>query len=92
MLSKEEYLDLYDIAYDEPEGHVIVKDGTMYYAFYTEQQNQSYSGPIELRGLSDASYYLLDYVNDRELGRVKGPVAQIDVTFTGYLLIEVIPE
>lgn len=92
MLSKGEYLDLYDIAYDEPEGHVIAKDGTMYYAFYTEQQNQSYSGPIELRGLSDASYYLLDYVNDRELGRVKGPVAQIDVTFTGYLLIEAIPE
>ena len=35
MLSKGEYLNLYDIAFDFPEGHAIKKNGSMYYAFYT---------------------------------------------------------
>ena len=35
MLSKGEYLNLYDIGFDFPEGHVIRKDGSLYYAFYT---------------------------------------------------------
>lgn len=35
MLSKGEYLNLYDIAFDFPEGHVIKKDSSFYYAFYT---------------------------------------------------------
>ena len=33
-LSSAEYLSLYDIAFDTPEGHAISKDGSMYYAFY----------------------------------------------------------
>lgn len=35
QLSRGEYLNLYDMAFDYPEGHVIKKDGSIYYAFYT---------------------------------------------------------
>jgi alpha-galactosidase len=35
QLSKGEYLNLYDIGFDYPEAHVIKKDGSFYYAFYT---------------------------------------------------------
>ncbi len=43
-----EYLNLYDLAFDRPEGHVIRKDGVMYYGFFTPQ----YTGKVELRGLN----------------------------------------
>jgi alpha-galactosidase len=39
-LSKGEYLNLYDIGFDYPEGHVIKKNGRLYYAFYTHPWNQ----------------------------------------------------
>jgi len=32
-----EYLNLYDIAFDKPEAHVIAKDGKIYYAFYASE-------------------------------------------------------
>ena len=51
MLSKEEYLNEYDIAFDSPEGHVIRKGEVLYYAFYTSEPNAGYSGEIEFRGL-----------------------------------------
>ncbi|OGS22015.1 MAG: hypothetical protein A2252_05910 [Elusimicrobia bacterium RIFOXYA2_FULL_39_19] len=37
MLSKGEYLNLYDLIYDKPEAHVVCKDGKMYYAFYATE-------------------------------------------------------
>jgi hypothetical protein len=36
MLSKADYLNLYDIVFDKPESHVISKGDTLYYAFYQE--------------------------------------------------------
>ena len=58
QLSKGEYLNLYDIAYDLPETHVVKKDGTLYYAFYAPEWN----GNIEFRGLEDKEYSIIDYV------------------------------
>jgi len=78
---------LYDIGYDRPEGHVIARGDTLYYAFYAP----SWDDPIELRGLSPRRYQVRDYVNDQTLGYVEGPTALLHLTFTSYLLLEAIP-
>jgi len=86
MLPKGEYRgDLYDIGYDIPETHAIEKDGVMHYAFYADQWN----GAVEIRGLQADAYEVFDYVNDRSLGIVEGPVGHLDVSFTDHLLVEV---
>ncbi len=88
MLSKENYLgDLYDIGYHIPETHVIKKGDTLHYAFYSK----AWRGQVELRGLEDRSYRVHDYVNDIDLGIVKGKQAFITVIINGSLLIEVFP-
>ena len=89
MLSRGKYLgNLYDIGYDKPETHVIVKSDTMYYAFYDE----NWKGLIELRGLEDKKYRVRDYYNDNDLGTVNGVNAKIDVEFNKFLLLEVFQE
>lgn len=87
MLSKGEYLNLYDIAYDKPETHVIRKDGKMYYSFYADEWN----GDIELRGLEDKDYTVRDYVNDVDIEMVSNGNNKINVTFTDHLFIECTP-
>jgi alpha-galactosidase len=89
MLSKGQYLgQLYDIGFDVPETHVIRKDQTMYYAFYAKQWN----GRVELRGLDDRNYSVVDYVTGKNLGTVPGHNAQLSVEFTQHLLLEVQPQ
>lgn len=89
MLSKADYLGkLYDIGYDKPEAHVIKKQGTLYYAFYAD----SWNGQIELRGLEEnTNYVLLDYVNQKSLGKMDSSDPFVDVSFSGFLLIEAQP-
>jgi len=89
MLSRGEYLgELYDIGFDRPEAHAIRKGSEMYYAFFARH----YSGPIELRGLQDRTYHIVDYVNGKDLGNVHGPKARISADFEKHLLIEAQPE
>jgi alpha-galactosidase len=89
MLSRGQYLgELYDIGFDLPETHVVRKDLTMYYAFYAKQWN----GSIELRGLEDRNYTVVDYVNGTSLGTVSGPTAKLPVEFKTHLLLEVRPQ
>jgi len=90
-LAEGEYLNLYDLAFDEPEAHAIRANGKLYYAFYAGAVAQRYHGPITLRGLEARAYHVHDYVNDRDLGAVQGPEATLDVRFSGALLIEAIP-
>jgi alpha-galactosidase len=92
ILSEGEYLNLYDLAYDIPEAHVIRKDGRLYYAFYSGEIEKEYQGEIALRGLQQKIYRIIDYVHGQELGRVNGPEAHLNVMFTGYLLLEASPE
>jgi alpha-galactosidase len=88
MLSKGEYLGaLYDIGFDKPEAHSIRKDHSTYYAFYAKH----WDGTVQLRGLSAGAYRITDYVHDRVLGIVHGPVAQLNAAFDEDLLIEVDP-
>ena len=91
-LAEGEYLNLYDIAYDVPEGHVIRKGDHLYYGFYTPEAGGHFEGTIELRGLEGRTYRLSDYVNGQDLGTVKGPTATLQVAFEGSLLIEAVPQ
>jgi len=80
---------LYDIGYDKPEGHVINKGDTNFYAFY----NPSWTGKIELRGLDrDKKYQVFDYVNSVDMGTIEGGNPAIDAKFNQFLLLEVYPE
>ena len=89
MLSRGQYLgQLYDIGFDVPETHVIRKDQTMYYAFFAKQ----WKGPVELRGLEDRNYSVVDYVTGKNLGTVAGHSAHLPVEFNGDLLVEVRPQ
>jgi alpha-galactosidase len=89
MLSRGEYLgDLYDIGFDRPEAHAIRKGDEMYYAFFARH----WMGRIELRGLQDRAYHIVDYVNGKDFGSVHGPKASISATFDQHLLLEARPE
>jgi alpha-galactosidase len=89
MLSRGQYLgQLYDIGFDLPETHVIRKDAVYYYAFFAKQ----WKGSVELRGLQDRRYSVVDYVRGTSLGSVSGPTAHLPVQFDQRLLIEVKPE
>ncbi len=89
MLSRGQYLgQLYDIGFDAPETHVIRKNQAMYYAFFAKQ----WKGSVELRGLDDRNYSVVNYVTGKSLGTVSGPTAHLPVEFDGHLLLEVQPQ
>ena len=89
MLSRGQYLArLYDIGFDTPETHAIRKGQTMYYAFFAKQ----WKGSVELRGLEDRNYSVMDYVTGKGLGTVSGHSAHLVVEFDGNLLVEVQPQ
>jgi alpha-galactosidase len=67
---------------------VIRKGQEVYYAFFAHH----WSGPIELRGLQDRSYRIVDYVNNKDLGSVHGPQATLSAEFEKHLLVEAQPE
>ena len=90
MLSKGEYLNLYDIRFDVPETHVIDKDGALHYAFYADKWD---GGRIELRGLeADKTYIVTEYASDeKKTYEVCGGNPYIFPTFERNYLIEVKP-
>jgi alpha-galactosidase len=94
MLSKGDFLDLYVYGYDTPEAYAIEKGGAMYYAFYAPPvagkgtEDGKWSGEVELRGLGNRSYHVVDYVNGTDYGTVSGPTGKLQVNFTGSLLLE----
>ena len=88
MLSKGEYLGgLYDIGYDIPETHVIRKADTLFYAFYAK----SWQGKLDLKGLSDQPYKIIDYVENRDLGTIEPGKPGPEITFNKYLLLMAYP-
>jgi alpha-galactosidase len=88
-LSRGQYLGtLYDIGFDLPEAHVIRKDKKMYYAFFAG----NWKGTLELRGLDDRAYHVVDYVEGKDFGIVRGPVARLSTDFSKHLLLEATPQ
>lgn len=87
MLSKGDYLNLYDIAWDKPETHVVARDGRMYYAFYADEWP---GAPITLRGLEPGrSYTVCEYAADGRTYALDGSNPVITPSFDGSYLIEV---
>jgi len=87
-LSRGQYLGtLYDIGFDLPEAHAIRKDKKMYYAFFA----RNWKGTVELRGLDDRAYRVVDYVEGKDFGIVRGPVAHVSTDFSKHLLLEATP-
>jgi alpha-galactosidase len=79
--------DLYDIGFDQPEGHVIVKGERLYFAFY----GTDFHGLVPLRGLSAGRYRLRDYFNDRDLGEVSSSSNRLRLDFEHFMVIEATP-
>jgi len=86
-LAEGEYLNLYDLAFDIPEGHVIRKNGRLYYAFFAP----AFEGEVELRGLEARPYRLRNYETDQDIGEISGPLARLAVRFEHHLLLEASP-
>ncbi|OGG05177.1 MAG: hypothetical protein A3F83_08330 [Candidatus Glassbacteria bacterium RIFCSPLOWO2_12_FULL_58_11] len=89
-LAWSEYLNLYDIAFDKPEGHVVRKGDTLYYGFYAPYW--SVGLPLELRGLEPGrKYRVRDYAEGLDLGLVSAENPVIRRGFKDQLLLEVSP-
>ena len=75
--------ELYDIAFDKPETHVVEKAGVLHYAFYADD----WHGPVTLRGLTAGDWVIEDYVEGRTLGTVSSQRPTLDVSFKNNLLL-----
>jgi alpha-galactosidase len=80
-------VNLYDIRWENPEGHVIRKGEKLYYGFFTQTPGQTYSGTVQLRGLNAGHYHVTDYVRGRPVQDVAGPTADLPVKFQDSLLL-----
>ena len=93
MLSKGTFRNLYVYGYDVPEGYAIEKDGKVYYAFFAPSAS-TWKGEVELRGLKDGAYRVVDYTDGRDLGSVEasaGKAPRLKTEFKDHLLLEVSP-
>ncbi len=91
-LSQGEFRNLYVYGYDNPEGYAIEKDGLMYYAFFTPDPHIPFRGTVELRGLHEGKYRVVDYVDQKELGTIDASNPKIETSFTGHLLVQAIKQ
>ena len=58
----------------------------------TEYPKENYSGKVDFRGLAEnKEYRVVDYINNKELGTIKGDKPYLIVSFDDYLLLEVSP-
>jgi alpha-galactosidase len=90
-LSNAEYTNLYDIAFDKPEIHLVKKGNELFYGIFAEAWPKNED--IILRGLKeDVNYTVFDYKNDKMLGTVNGSNPVLNIGFTENLLIRVKPE
>jgi alpha-galactosidase len=79
--------ELYDIGFDQPEAHVIEKDGRYHYAFYADH----WDGPVELRGLGKGRYTVADTWTGRTIGSASATANRLSVWFERFLLLEATP-
>jgi alpha-galactosidase len=89
-LARGEYLNLYDLAFDRPETHVVRQDGKLYYAVYAAKDDERYRGLLRFRGLPErGAFEVYDYVNKRSIGLLDPGKRARFVDFVGSLLLEV---
>lgn len=89
-LASAEYVNLYDIAFDKPEVHVVRKGADLYYGIFADVWGKNRR--VELRGLDKAlEYEVFDYAGGIPLGRVKGNDPYIRAAFKDALLVRLRP-
>ncbi len=87
-LASGEYVNLYDLAFDKPEIHVVRKGDDLFYGIFADVWPRN--KPIELRGLDpDSMYQVLDYIQGAELGEISGTEPVIRKAFEKSLLLRV---
>lgn len=86
-MSEGEYLNLYDIAYDKPETHVIKKGNVYYYSFFSDGK---FHGTVELRGLTRGTYRVYNLVSHKFLSFIKSSHPMVNVNFSRYLILKVV--
>ena len=91
-LARGEYLNLYDLAFDRPEAHVVRgAGGRLHYAFYADRRGAIFDGVVRFNGPLLGQARVFDYVNRQVLGVVSPARRQLKVRFAGSLLVELIP-
>jgi len=89
-LADGEYLNLYDVAFDRPEGYVVRKRGKLFYGFFADTWYRQ--DTLRLRGLEPGRKYAVrDYASDADLGTVSGDQPIMNVPFKESLLLELTP-
>jgi alpha-galactosidase len=88
-LSEGDYVNLYDIAYDIPETHLIKRNSVNYYSFFSDAP---FDGKVELRGLDKGKYEITDYVNNVNLGIIDSTSPYINIKFTGSMLVKAVKQ
>jgi alpha-galactosidase len=89
-LAQAEYRNLYDLAFDKPEIHVVQKEREIYYGIFAEAW--SARRPIALRGLDKTlTYKVYDYKNHLELGTIQGSDPRFKRGFKESLLLRLTP-
>ena len=90
-LGMAEYLNLYDIAFDKPEIHVVKKEDELFYGIYADTWSKN--DAISLRGLEKGvNYSVYDFMNEKQLGTVNGDNPVLNLVFSENLLIRLKPE
>jgi len=84
QIYKGEYLNLYDIEFDNPDVHVTKKEG----AFYFFAQGP-FDGVLELRGLGEGKFEVHDLYTKEFISIVKGPIAKINLKRDGNIYLKV---
>jgi len=87
-LSQGEYLNLYDIAFDKPEAHVVKKDDVLHYAFYTPKADAEFKGELRFHGVKGGPFEVYDYVAGKVLGQIDEKKPSLEASFTGSLLVQ----
>ncbi len=89
-LASADYLNLYDIAFDKPEVHIVRKGRDMYYGIFAGLWPATRR--IELRGLEkETTYEAYDYANRKRLGTITGDRPYLNVSFKDNLLVRLSP-
>lgn len=88
-LSEGEYLNLYDIAFDKPETHLIKKGNDLYYSLFDES---NFTGSFDFRGLEpNVNYEVYDIVIGKKLGTINCKNKTIEVSFNSSTILKVNP-
>ena len=86
-MSEGEYMNLYDIAFDKPETHLIKKGKDYYYSFFADTM---FEGKVELRGLGKGNYKVYDLFSGKFITDINSSNPFLKIGFDHYLILKAI--